>query len=223
VFAFLFLASSALAHHAVEQPSLGRLILDQEIVVRGAVVGESRLREGALVARLRVEKVLKGRLAEKEIEFASDPDHGVRYRAGERALVFASRAHGKPALVSPQVFSMKYPITSFDPSGYDALVAGLLAAERLDHPAARLHKLKEVLIAQLASHEKAVRVYAAGRLVAIARREEVWESEDWRRLETLARADGTDGDVRRVVLRLLDGRPADGVGRANRQVEGSSR
>jgi hypothetical protein len=156
-------AAPVFAHQIVEQPSLGRLIAASDVVVRGTITQPSRAERGTLVAALRVDEVLKGTLSEAEVRFASDPDHGIDYASGERVLLFLSPAPpGSPAgFVSPQVFGMRYPVTSFDPTGYDGLVVGLLAAEREPAGPARARKTKEVLLAQLGSHERRVRLYAA--------------------------------------------------------------
>jgi hypothetical protein len=215
-------ARLALAHHAVEQPSLGRLVVEQEIVARGAIVRESRMQRGMLVARLRADAVLKGELPAPQIDFASDPDHGIRYQANERVLVFLNRVAGKqPAFLSPQVFSMKYSITSFDPSGYDAVVAGLLGANRADDETTRSRRLKDVMLAALGSHERSVRSYAAAEIPALTRRAGVWDDDDWRRLETIARQPNLDNEVRQALARLLDGRHANVVRHAPAPSEGS--
>jgi hypothetical protein len=157
------LGGPALAHQIVERPSLGRLIASADVIVRGTIVQASHAARGALIASLRVDKTLKGDVDAAEITFASDPDHGIDYKSGERVLLFLSPAPpGSPArFTSPQVFGMRYPITSFDPTGYDGLVLGLLAAAREAEGSARSCKRKEVLRAQLASHERRVRLYAA--------------------------------------------------------------
>lgn len=162
----LALAAPAPAHQVVDQPSLGRLIVSSPVIVRGTIGRASRAERSSLVASLRVEKVLKGEIAAGEVSFASDPDHGIDYASGERVLLFLSPAPpGSPApFTSPQVFGMRYPITSFDPTGYDGLVAGLLAAEKEADPPARSCKRKEVLLGQVASHERKVRLYAASAL-----------------------------------------------------------
>jgi hypothetical protein len=220
----LTVAGTALAHNAIDQPSLGRLILEQEIVARGTIVGESRMDGGMLVGRLRADRVLKGTLPAQEVDFASDPDHGIRYQSGERVLLFLTRADRKqPPFTSPQVFSMKYPITSFDPSGYDALVAGMLEAGRVADDTARFRELKDVMLAALRSHERDVRLYAAEQLPVLARRDRVWDEADWRRLEALAKAASLDAEVQRSVRRLLDGRNADVVRHADTRSEGSPR
>lgn len=223
MFAFLVLvfASAALAHQAVDQPGLGRLIVEQEIVARGAIVRASAMQDGALVARLRTDAVLKGTLPSKEVDFASDPDHGVRYQQGERVLVFLARAGPKPPpFVSPQIFAMKYPITSFDPSGYDALVAGLVDASRLRDRTARLAKLKQVVLAALGSHEKSARLYAASQLAFLTRQQDAWHDSDWERLAALAGSASMDTETRAIVRRLLDARRADVVRQSATPAEG---
>jgi hypothetical protein len=164
----LALAAPAFAHQVVDQPSLGRLIASAEVIVRGTIGEPSRAERGALIASLRVDKTLKGKVSAAEITFASDIDHGIRYAAGERVLLFLSPAPpGSPArFTSPQVFSMRYPITSFDPTGYDSLVSGLLAVEREPAGPVRSCRLKEVLLGQVDSHERKVRLYAAEALAA---------------------------------------------------------
>jgi hypothetical protein len=206
----LLLATRVLAHNAVAQPDLGQLIVEQEVVARGTIVGASRVEGGVLVARLHADMVLKGELPAVEIDFASDPDHGVRYQKGERVLVFLTRAdrRGRPPFVSPQVFSMKYPITSFDPTGYDMLVGRVLAAESAPDETRRLRKRKEAMLAALRSHEKSVRVYAAGQLPALTKRDGIWTEIDWRVLEAIALQPNLDDEVRHALSLLLDGRNA---------------
>jgi len=200
--------SPAAAHNAVRQPDLGTLVLKEQIVVRGTIRRETRSESGLRIAVLGVEKVLKGAVEEQEIRFASDPDHGVRYASGERVLVFLSRTGASAAqrratpYVSPQVFSMKYPITSFDPTGYDRLVTGLVEAEKMNDRAARLGRLKELLVAQLGSHERKVRLYAADTLRVVAAGGRSWNDADRKQLLAYTSDAKSDPEVREALRGL---------------------
>jgi hypothetical protein len=158
----LLLASGVSAHNVVDTPDLGKLITSAELIVRGPISAETRPEKGALVATLKVDKVLKGNAPGEEIVFESDPDHGVRYRHGERVLLFLTQLPpgSEPRYVSPQIFQAKYTITSFDPTGYDALVTGLLQLSKVADRSARQQRLKELMTQQLDSHERDVRLYA---------------------------------------------------------------
>jgi hypothetical protein len=160
--ALLLLASPAPAHNVVDTPNLGKLITTAEVIVRGPITADTRAVKGALVATVKVDKVLKGEAPDKQIVFKSDPDHGVSYQRGERALIFLTKLPpgSEPRFLSPQIFRAKYTITSFDPTGYDALVTGLLRVSKVEDPSARDARLKELMTQQLHSHEYDVRAYA---------------------------------------------------------------
>jgi hypothetical protein len=166
VVVLLCVASRAPAHNVVEAPNLGQLITTAEVVVRGTITTATHAEKGALVASMRVDKVLKGNATGKEIVFKSDPDHGVRYRRGERALIFLDGLPpgSEPRYVSPQIFHAKYTITSFDPTGYDGLVVGLLELSTVNDRSTRSQRLKALMTQQLGSHERDVRLYAADQL-----------------------------------------------------------
>lgn len=161
-------ASAGFAHMLTRRDDLGTLTQRSDLVVRGVI---SRTSDEARVSSIRVDKVLKGRAPVGEIVFASDPDHGVRYRARERVLLFLQTRAGSadrktggplPTHFSPQMFTEKYRITSFDPTGYDALIEGLVRLETGGSP--RSSEFRDLLRTQLKSPEKAVRDYAAQRL-----------------------------------------------------------
>jgi hypothetical protein len=162
VIALLLVSSSVSAHNVVDTPDLGKLITTADLIVRGSITAGTRMKDGARVATLKVDKVLKGDTPGKEIAFQSDPDHGVRYQRGERALIFLTqRPPGSlPRYASPQIFRAKYTITSFDPTGYDRLVSGLLQIAKVKDRTARDARLKELMTKQLRSHEYDVRSYA---------------------------------------------------------------
>lgn len=183
---FLLLGAAAVrAHTFVNEPDLGQLIGESDLVVRGTITEDSHPAEGMLVATVRVDRALRGslpversaasgatRAAGEELVFASDLNHGVRYAAGERAVIFLRGrapecARAPCPLFSPQRFGNKFRITSFDPTGYDALVAGLPAAAAIADPALRTRALIDLFTSQRSSPEKAVRDYVERRLNGI--------------------------------------------------------
>jgi hypothetical protein len=160
--ALLLIASSVSAHNVVDTPNLEKLITTADLIVRGSITAGTRMKDGARVATLKVDKALKGESPGKEITFQSDPDHGVRYQRGERALVFLTQLPpgSDPRYASPQIFRAKYVITSFDPTGYDQLVSGVLQIAKIKDRTAHDARLKELMTKQLRSHEYDVRYFA---------------------------------------------------------------
>ncbi len=205
--ACLLAAGAAQAHNIGEQPTLGDLITGQDLIVRGTITAASQLERGALVATLRVDKVLKGALAEQVIHFVSDPDHGIRYAASERALVFlspqAASGGANRQYISPQIFAARYTLTSFDPTGYDALVTGVVAAQRLTAPAARALQLKTLMLAQLDSPERPVRLYAAHTLTALGTGRDFWTTAERARIAAYVGNPANDTAVRDILRPLL--------------------
>jgi hypothetical protein len=156
-------AAAAHAHVRDRRATLGELAAQADAIVRGTVTQASRGEHGWLRTTLQVDRALYGSMT-GEIVFAADLDHGVRYAAGERVVVFLRRRRaGGSAWFSAQHEGEKYRITSFDLTGYDGLVTGLRAAAGAPDVRART---RAVLRAAQDSHEPQVRRYAAAALAA---------------------------------------------------------